>query len=114
MIASSRCTESQSTRVTMNRIERMRSSAVDQYARKASLPRTIGDPITASAVGLVKMMSSRKWASTASRSRRFHAAAHSAANFSASLCVEIMAKPLAHEEEKRQAAGHADQTRGGD
>ena len=34
-----------------------------------------------------------------SASRRFQAAAHSAANFSASLWVEIMAEPLTHEEE---------------
>ena len=48
-----------------------------QYARNASLPRTTGDPVTASAVGLAKTMSSRKCASTASASRLFQASAHS-------------------------------------
>ena len=67
----------------LNRIEPLRASAAVQYARNASLPCTTGDPVTTSAVGLAKMMSSRKCASTASTSRRFQASAHSSANFSA-------------------------------
>src|SRR6187200_1114295 len=99
MMASSLLAASQSTRSTLNRIDPHCASAFVQYSRSASLPCTTDDPVTASAVGLAKMMSSRKCASTASTSRRFQACAQSTANFSASVRVEIMYEPCAHEEE---------------
>src|SRR6185295_4577627 len=94
MIASSRPFGSHTTRSTVNRSEVRRDKAVVQYARRASLPRTIGSPTTARAVGLVKTTSSWKWASTCSMSRVFQASAHRAANARASSVVTGAGPPI--------------------